>query len=85
LWRWSRAYSIDERLYELSGRQEAFDTSELDAALLRGDRIDSFGDTYVRFSGKANPEGKNNSVFVVTSELPEKVTRFYYQTPVRAY
>jgi hypothetical protein len=68
LWRWSRAYSVDERLYELAGKKGVFDTSELDSALLRGDRIDSFGDTYVRFSGDANPDGKNKSVFVTTAD-----------------
>jgi hypothetical protein len=68
LWKWSRAYSINERLYELSGKKGAFDTSELDAALLRRDRIDTFGDTYVRFSGEPNPGGENKSISVVTSD-----------------
>jgi hypothetical protein len=69
LWQWSRAYSINERSYELGGKAGIFDTSELDTALLRGDRIDSFGDTCVRFSGEFNPEGKKDSVFVETADL----------------
>jgi hypothetical protein len=68
LWQWSRAYSINERSYDLGGKEGVFDTSELDAAMLRGDRVDSFGDTYVRFSGEVNPEGKKDSVFVVTAD-----------------
>jgi hypothetical protein len=68
LWQWSRAYSINERSWELSGKEGIFDTSELDAAMLRGDRIDNFGDTYVRLSGKVNLDGKEDSVFVVTGD-----------------
>jgi hypothetical protein len=71
LWRWSKVYSINERLYELTGKkekQEVFDTSELDAALLRGDRIDVFGDTYVRFSGDKISGGKDKAISVVTSD-----------------
>jgi hypothetical protein len=68
LWRWSRAYSIDERLYELSGKKEPFNTATLDAALIRGDRIDIFGDTYVRFSGDVNPGDKNEPISVVTAD-----------------
>jgi hypothetical protein len=67
LWRWSRVYSIYERSYELSGKKESFNTAELDAALLRGDRFDIFGDTYVHFSGNENLANKNESIFVVTS------------------
>jgi hypothetical protein len=65
LWRWSKVYSIEERLYELTGKKEkheAFDTSILDAALVRQDRIDIFGDTYVRFSGD------NQKITVITSD-----------------
>jgi hypothetical protein len=68
LYKWSRVYAIHERLYELTGKKEVFETSELDAGLLRGDRIDIFGDTYVRFSGKANPGNTSKSIFVVTSD-----------------
>jgi hypothetical protein len=63
LWRWSKAYSIDERLYDLAGKKGAFNTTELDAALIRGDRIDVFGDTYVRFSGDTS-----KPISVVTSD-----------------
>jgi hypothetical protein len=68
LWRWSKVYSIDERLYELAGKKGAFDTSELDAALLRGDRIDVFGDTYVRFSGDKISGETNKAITAVTSD-----------------
>lgn len=68
LWRWSKVYSIDERLYELAGKKGAFDTTELDAALIRGDRIDVFGDTYVRFSGDKISGDTSKPITVVTSD-----------------
>jgi hypothetical protein len=68
LWRWSKVYTIEERLYELAGKQGAFDTSELDAALLRGDRVDVFGDTYVRFSGDKITGDTKKAITVVTSD-----------------
>jgi hypothetical protein len=68
LWRWSKVYSINERKYEMAGKQGAFDTSELDAALLRGDRIDVFGDTYVRFSGDKISGDANKAITLVTSD-----------------
>jgi hypothetical protein len=68
LWRWSKVYSIEERLYELAGKQGAPDTSELDAALLCGDRIDVFGDTYVRFSGDEISGDTNKVITIVTSD-----------------
>lgn len=81
IWQWSRAYSINERSYEMGGKVEIFDTSELDAAMLRGDRIDSFGDTYVRFSGEFNPESKKDSVFVATAD-PKVLKRSLTEEPI---
>jgi hypothetical protein len=81
LWQWSRAYSINELSYELGGKDGAFDTSELDASMLRGDRIDTFGDTFVRFSGEVNPEGKKDSVFVVTAD-PEILKKSLTEGPI---
>lgn len=63
LWRWSKVYAINERIYELSdgSKTESFSTPELDAAIMRPDRIDTFGESYLHF-------GSGSGISVITSD-----------------
>jgi hypothetical protein len=66
LWTWSRAYAIKERFYELSGKRETgegFDTSELDAALWRGDYVEVWGYTCI-----LTPRDKDKTGVVFTAD-----------------